>query len=103
MCGRQPLILVKVLSAIVKFTPEQVEEIIRLEEKTKLSARSRPLLASSGRDLGATPSSGTGCFYRLSRPASSKIVMCEGDHDAAKGIFAIQKQALQKATHLRTL
>ena len=29
--------------------------------------------------------------------------MCEGDHDAAKGIFAIQKQALQKATHLRTL
>ena len=24
MCGRQPLILVKVLSAIVKFTPEQV-------------------------------------------------------------------------------
>ena len=48
MCGRQPLILVKVLSAIVKFTPEQVtfgfqnlvgtiflqvEEIIRLEER----------------------------------------------------------------------
>ena len=25
MCGRQPLILVKVLSAIVKFTPEQVD------------------------------------------------------------------------------
>jgi len=33
MCGRQPLILVKVLSAIVKFTPEQVEEIMRLEER----------------------------------------------------------------------
>ena len=54
-------------------------------EKTKLSARSRPLLASSGRDLGATPSSGIGCFYCLSRPACSKIVMCEGDHDAVKG------------------
>ena len=50
MCGRQPLILVKVLSAIVKFTPEQVgicflliyiaigflrqvDEIMRLEER----------------------------------------------------------------------
>ena len=29
--------------------------------------------------------------------------MCEGDHDAVKGIFAIQKQALQKATQLRKL
>ena len=27
MCGRQPLILVKVLSAIVKFTPEQVDVV----------------------------------------------------------------------------
>ena len=30
MCGRQPLILVKVLSAIVKFTPEQVRISILL-------------------------------------------------------------------------
>merc|ERR1719350_2540434 len=33
MMGRQPLILVKVLSAIVKFSPDQVNAILKTEEK----------------------------------------------------------------------
>merc|ERR1712034_232118 len=33
MMGRQPLILVKVLSAIVKFSPDQVNAIVKAEEK----------------------------------------------------------------------
>jgi len=33
MMGRQPLILVKVLSAIVKFSPDQVSAIVKAEEK----------------------------------------------------------------------
>jgi len=33
MCGRQPLILAKVLSAIVRFTPDQVNAVLKAEEK----------------------------------------------------------------------